>query len=117
MPDCISAMPARKINCVRSVFQLFDGSAFTAGERKGTPVEKFYLPFFENWPAELESHYHYNHVKNKTRKTIIKHALNAHLIERALSQEYKNRFVTVVQEFKRHFEDIRMDSDRISILP
>lgn len=37
---------------------LLDGSAFAGLPRAGTPVESFYLPLNENWPMEIEKHFH-----------------------------------------------------------
>lgn len=37
---------------------LLDGSAFAGLPRAGTPVDSFYLPLNENWPMEIERHFH-----------------------------------------------------------
>ena len=36
---------------------LLDGSAFADLPRAGEPVDVFYLPFNENWPADVHKHY------------------------------------------------------------
>jgi len=89
----------------RNLGPLFDGTAFNQGERKGVPVEKFYLPFFENWPEKLAPNYEYKNEKNKSQGIISKHAMDAPALDSALSSVYKDRFIAVVKEFKRHFEE------------
>lgn len=84
---------------------LFDGSAFITSKRNSIPVEKFYLPFFENWPTELSSNYKYENVQKKTRDAIVKHALNAPQLDEALTPQFKERFVQVIKEFVNHFEE------------
>ncbi|MFQ5900405.1 MAG: hypothetical protein ACE5IH_02485 [Thermodesulfobacteriota bacterium] len=84
---------------------LFDGTAFMEDKRKGIPVEKFYLPFFENWPANLASNYQYENAAKKTRYTISRHALEAPPLYKALTSQYKERFIGVLKEFKKHFEE------------
>lgn len=83
---------------------LFDGTAFTKGGRKGIPVERFYLPFFENWPSELSSNYKYGITERRTQETISRHALDSPSLDEALTSEYKDRFVKIAREFKKHFE-------------
>lgn len=84
---------------------LFDGTAFIDGERKGIPVEKFYLPFFENWPSELATHYKYKFTGKKTQEEISKHALEAPALNEALTSDYKERFVKIIKEFEKHFKE------------
>jgi hypothetical protein len=88
----------------RRLGPLFSGTAFKSGYRKGIPVERFYLPFFENWPLRLADYYQYKSVQNKTQDDIAEHALKAPPIEEAMKPEYKKRFVSVLKEFDRHFE-------------
>ena len=84
---------------------LFDGSAFTKGDRKGIPVEKFYLPFFEGWPTALASNYDYDGMEKKTKETISHHALQAPSLDEALTSEYMQRFSSMVDEFRKHFTE------------
>ncbi|MHC4269579.1 MAG: hypothetical protein ACYSTS_14060 [Planctomycetota bacterium] len=84
---------------------LFNGTAFANGDRNGIPVEKFYLPFFENWPTNINLHYKYNQIENKSQGTISRHALESPSINNGFTLEYKERFVSVVKEFIRHFEE------------
>ncbi|MBI4681887.1 MAG: hypothetical protein HY757_02155 [Nitrospirae bacterium] len=84
---------------------LFDGSAFIKGNRKGIPVEKFYLPFFENWPSELASHYKYKFESKKTQEIISRHALESPILSEAITFDYKEKFVRIIKEFGKHFEE------------
>ena len=97
----------------RRLGPLFDGTAFATGERKGIPVEKFYLPFFENWPSVLASNYQYEYVQKKTREIISEHAMEAPNLEEALTTEYKKIYVQVLQAFVSHFEEKRWDQTEI----
>jgi hypothetical protein len=84
---------------------LFDGTAFVDGDRQGVPVEKFYLPFFENWPSVLAINYDYKDVKKKTREVISKHAMASLLLDKALTLKYKMKFIEVIRAFIKHFEE------------
>ncbi len=90
----------------RRLGPLFDGSAFIKGDRKGIPVEKFYLPFFENWPSALASYYKYDFIdKKKTQDVISRHALDSPTLNEAFSSDYKVRFVRTIKEFEKHFKE------------
>jgi hypothetical protein len=89
----------------RRLGPLFDGSVFSAGERRGMPVEKFYLPFFENWPAQLAPNYNYGYEGAKTKEAISKHAMDAPPVNDAFTSKYRENFIEVVKKFKKHFED------------
>ena len=89
----------------RRLGPLFDGAAFKEGMRKGVPVEKFYLPFFENWPSDLASHYKYHPETKKTSEIITKHALESPTLNDALTGDYKKRFIDTIKEFVQHFKD------------
>ncbi len=82
---------------------LFNGSAFMKKQRKGIPVERFYLPFYENWPNELASNYDYE--TNESAEKNTHHALKAPILEQAFSLKYTEGFRMVVKEFKNHFEE------------
>ena len=94
----------------RRLGPLFDGTAFSNGDRKGIPVEKFYLPFFENWPSMLADNYKYEKIGVKTKKVISEHALKALPPEKAIASKYNDRFMKTVREFKKHFEEKSWDS-------
>lgn len=89
----------------RRLGPLFDGSVFATGERKRIPVEKFYLPFFENWPVPLSPNYKYDFTGKKTQKIISEHAMDALPVNDALSSKYKEDFSEVIKRFKKHFKD------------
>ncbi|MBI5742111.1 MAG: hypothetical protein HZA16_15540 [Nitrospirae bacterium] len=88
----------------RRLGPLFDGSAFSKEGRKGVPVEKFYLPFFENWPSQLAPNYKYEFTGKKTQEIISRHAMDSVSLNEALTTEYKNRFLRILREFIKHFE-------------
>ncbi len=64
---------------------LLDGSAFADLPRSGVPLDAFYLPFNENWPAAIEEGFG-----------------GGYWAERALSEGYRERFVRGVEDFAAH---------------
>ncbi len=64
---------------------LLDGSAFADLPRSGVPVDAFYLPLNENWPAAIEDGFG-----------------GGYWAERALSESYRERFVAGVERFAEH---------------
>ncbi len=64
---------------------LFDGSAFADLPRRGVPVEAFYLPLNENWPAPLATGFR-----------------GGYWAERALAPEYRATFVEGARRFAEH---------------
>lgn len=64
---------------------LLDGSAFADLPRSGVPVDAFYLPLNENWPASIEDGFG-----------------GGYWAERALSEDYRERFVRGVERFAGH---------------
>ncbi len=67
---------------------LFDGSAFADLPRKGVPIECFYLPLFENWPAAIESHYN-----------------GSYWADQAFKPGYREEFTDVARQMAKHFHD------------
>ena len=67
---------------------LLDGTAFSDLPRAGIPVDAFYLPFNENWPVPVDGHFD-----------------GGYWIERALSSDYRRRFVEMVEAWARHFDE------------
>ncbi len=65
---------------------LLDGSAFSDLPRKGVPVECFYLPLFENWPAPMEGNYN-----------------GSYWADRAFPAKYRSDLVEVSRGFAGHF--------------
>jgi len=63
----------------------FDGSAFADLPRGKTPIEAFYLPIFENFPADIFTHYN-----------------GSHWADEAFTDEYKETFQTAAREFAGH---------------
>lgn len=93
----------------QAVGPLLTGSAFKDNPRSGVPVRTFYLPQFENWPAQLRKHYDAGpKVKlpdaptdDRSWKEI--HDVYAPPIEKCFDEAYKKAFVTNVREFAEHF--------------
>ncbi len=67
---------------------LFDGSAFSDLPRAGVPVEAFYLPLNENWPAPIDSGFR-----------------GGYWAERALAPEYRAAFVEGARRFAEHLAE------------
>jgi hypothetical protein len=63
----------------------FDGSAFDDLPRRGVPIERFYLPLFENWPTPMEGNYNGNF-----------------WADRAFPDSYRATFVAVSRQFAEH---------------
>jgi len=63
----------------------FDGSAFADLPRGKTPIEAFYLPVFENFPANIFTHYN-----------------GSHWADEAFTDEYKETFQAAAREFAKH---------------
>jgi hypothetical protein len=76
----------------RHVGPLLDGSAFTDLPRAGEPVDVFYLPFNENWPVPLESHYS-----------------PSYWIEEAFTDAYRRRLKMAFGAFAKHIDEKRWD--------
>ena len=64
---------------------LLDGSAFADLPRAGEPVDVFYLPLCENWPAPIEKNY-----------------LKTYWIDRAFRPEYREELSKAFSQFARH---------------
>ncbi len=67
---------------------LFDGSAFADLPRRGVPLEAFYLPFNENWPAPIATGFR-----------------GGYWAERALAPEYRATFVEGSRRFAEHLAE------------
>lgn len=65
---------------------LLDGSAFADLPRKGVPVEVFYLPLHENWPAPMEGNYN-----------------GSYWADRAFPDSYRRAFVSASRQYAEHF--------------
>ncbi len=66
---------------------ILDGSAFDDLPRKGVPVDTFYLPLNENWPAGIEQGFK-----------------GGYWADEALTAAYRNRFVRAARGFAAHIE-------------
>ncbi len=84
---------------------LFDGSAFTEPPGQGTPLHHQYLPFHENYPMPIESHYAANRFDGSYPELIARHALEAPPIEDAFTSAYQQGFKEGVRAFVRHFRE------------
>ena len=66
--------------------QYFDGTAFADLPRGAVPMEAFYLPLFENFPASIFEHYNGND-----------------WADRGFTKEYEEIFQAGCREFAKHF--------------
>jgi hypothetical protein len=80
-----------------------DGSAFADLPRKGVPITHLYLPFHEDWPADIRIHYRYKPTVSTYPALITEHAMTAPPIERALDPEFDAAFVAIARQFAEHF--------------
>ncbi|MFC1582681.1 hypothetical protein ACFL4W_04005, partial [Planctomycetota bacterium] len=85
----------------RRLGPMFDGSLFADNPRANVPVATFYLPFFENWPLPIRSHFN-TPVKDPTDQVNV--ALKGPLASEGFSDTYIKGFQSVVREFVKHFE-------------
>lgn len=75
---------------------LFDGSAFADSPRGATPIEAFYLPFFENFPANIFEEY------DETVRSV----------EAAFSDDYKKSLRAALTAAAEHFSESGWDDSR-----
>ncbi len=75
---------------------LFDGSAFADSPRGATPIEAFYLPFFENFPANIFEEY------DETVRPV----------EAAFSDDYKTSLRAALTAAAKHFSESGWDDSR-----
>jgi len=75
---------------------LFDGSAFADSPRGATPIEAFYLPFFENFPANIFEEYDEN----------------VRPVDAAFSEDYKKSLRAALTAAAEHFSESGWDSSR-----
>ncbi|MBQ8286026.1 MAG: DUF4091 domain-containing protein, partial [Thermoguttaceae bacterium] len=68
---------------------LFDGSAFADSPRGATPIEAFYLPFFENFPANIFEEY------DETVRPV----------EAAFTDDYKTSLRAALTDAAEHFSE------------
>ena len=84
-------VPVRKANAWdweawdRRFGPLLDGTAFSDLPRSGVPVDAFYLPLNEHWPADVHRHFK-----------------GGYWIEDAFDESYWNEFSTTAREFADH---------------
>jgi len=87
----------------RRVGPLLSGEAFRGNPRDGVPVRSFYLPLFENWPANIHKHYHPD-APTSGENWQMRHNMLAKPIEEAFDQPYKDAMVAVTRQYLEHFE-------------
>ena len=75
---------------------LFDGSAFADSPRGATPIEAFYLPFFENFPANIFEEY------DETARPV----------DAAFSDDYKASFRKALADAAEHFTESGWNDSR-----
>jgi hypothetical protein len=85
----------------RRLGPMLDGSLFADNPRAGIPVATFYLPFFENWPMPIRSHFN-TPIKDPADQVNV--ALKGPLASEGFSDAYVKGFQSVVREFVKHFE-------------
>ena len=92
----------------RQVGPLLTGDAFANNRRSGVPIECMYLPFTDSWPTPLGPQtYHYRGYWPKQGddiRFIVEHYMTAPYLGAALSQEYKQAFLSVQRQFIEHFQ-------------
>ena len=64
---------------------LLDGTAFSGLPRTGVPIDAFYLPLNEHWPADVHRHFK-----------------GGYWVEDAFDESYWNEFSTTAREFAEH---------------
>lgn len=69
---------------------ILDGSAFKDLPRAGMPVDCFYLPLHENWPATMQEHYR-----------------GSYWADAGFSQEYWKQFENASEQFTAHLQKNR----------
>jgi hypothetical protein len=79
-----------------------DGSAFADLPRAGVPITHMYLPFHEDWPADIRRYYHYTPTTSRYPDVIVEHALKAPPIEEAMDPAFAQAFKAVLNDFARH---------------
>lgn len=75
---------------------LFDGSAFADSPRGATPIEAFYLPFFENFPANIFEEY------DETVRPV----------EAGFSDDYKKSLRAALTDAAEHFAELGWNDSR-----
>jgi len=75
---------------------LFDGSAFADSPRGATPIEAFYLPFFENFPANIFKEYDEN----------------VRPVDAAFSDDYKASLRAALSDAAKHFAESGWNDSR-----
>ena len=75
---------------------LFDGSAFADSPRGATPIEAFYLPFFENFPANIFEEY------DETARPV----------DAAFSEGYKKSLRAALTDAAEHFVESGWNDSR-----
>ncbi|MBQ7814652.1 MAG: hypothetical protein IJ387_09210, partial [Thermoguttaceae bacterium] len=75
---------------------LFDGSAFADSPRGATPIEAFYLPFFENFPPNVFEEY------DETVRPV----------DAAFSDDYKKSLRAALADAAEHFVESGWDDSR-----
>jgi hypothetical protein len=78
---------------------LFDGSAFQETSRPGVPLDHFYLPFCENWPAPIDGGYRWSGVRWEDHWRV------AGPIEQGFSGAWQETFVAVLADFVAHIRE------------
>ena len=90
----------------RRLGPLLDGSAFTGpngyvGPGAGTPISHVYLPFHENWPLPVRTHYgDYAEVTN--RLDFAEWASKSRPLAEAFGPEFREGYQSVVRQFVEH---------------
>ncbi len=81
-----------------------DGSAFAGLPRSGVPIAHMYLPFSEDWPADIRKHYRYQPTTKEYPAIIAEHAMKAPTIEEALDSTYAAEYAAILRQFAEHLK-------------
>lgn len=88
---------------------LLSGEAFKNNRRAGVPTPCMYLPYCDGWPGPLnqQTYLYKGHWpgKGESRDHIINHYMKAPYIGKALTQTYKDSFLTVQKQYIDHFKE------------
>jgi hypothetical protein len=84
---------------------LLDGSWFRDNPRSGVPVASLYLPQFEGWPLDFQTHYRPGPgvpPASKDHDASVIHHILAKPADEAFDEAFKTAFVNNVRDFHEH---------------
>ncbi|MGC8667450.1 MAG: hypothetical protein ACP5VE_04955 [Chthonomonadales bacterium] len=91
------------------------GSAFADLPWPSAPITHMYLPFHEDWPADIRRYYHYTPTTDRYPDIIVEHALKAPPIEEAMDPAFALEFKAVLDDFARHIVQMGWTQTRFQL--